>query len=256
MGKQEDYLHCIDKGDKPLTTLHVDHLRSLDATSKKYKYILAVEDGFSKFTWLYPTKSTDAAEEIKHMRSCVTVFQKPTTYYQHKGTAFTSKHFKEFCADHNIDHVEITTANHWIARGNGLIERVNRVILSVLAKMSAAVPSNTRRRCKKRSMCMFAHQLISHHLKLCLVSKCEIKMKLIWSKFFKTNCWLAYKMNVIKWECKRKFKLVRHKKTINETMIEDAEDILVTNCQTWSPSKLLSLSIAASWAANILVHTK
>lgn len=36
LGKQEDYLHCIDKGDKPLTTLHVDHLGSLDITAKKY----------------------------------------------------------------------------------------------------------------------------------------------------------------------------------------------------------------------------
>lgn len=138
LGKQEDFLHCIDKGDTPLTTLHVDHLGTLDSTSKNYKYIFAMVDGFSKYTWLFPTKSTDAQEVIKHVSSWVTIFGSPQRIISDRGAAFTSKQFKDFCTSEKIEHVETTTGT---PRGNGQIERVNRVILSVLAKMSAAEPS-------------------------------------------------------------------------------------------------------------------
>jgi len=41
LGKKEGFLHQIDKGSKPLHTIHVDHLGLMDATSKHYKYIYA-----------------------------------------------------------------------------------------------------------------------------------------------------------------------------------------------------------------------
>lgn len=91
LGKQEDILHCIDKGEAPLTTLHVDHLGSLDPTLKSYKYIFAVVDGFSKYVWLYPTKSTDAAEVIKPLNSRVEIFGNPQRIKSDRGAAFTSK---------------------------------------------------------------------------------------------------------------------------------------------------------------------
>jgi len=53
-------LHAINKGDTPLPTLHVDHLGLLDMTSKSFRYIFAIADGFNKYTWLFPTKSTNA----------------------------------------------------------------------------------------------------------------------------------------------------------------------------------------------------
>ena len=69
LGKREGFLNCIDKGDCPLHTLHVDHLGPMDSTSKLYKYIFAVVDGFSKFVWLYPTKSTNAAEVVRNLKT-------------------------------------------------------------------------------------------------------------------------------------------------------------------------------------------
>jgi len=41
LGKHDDFLHAIKKGDTPFSTLHVDHLGSLDLTSKSYRYIFA-----------------------------------------------------------------------------------------------------------------------------------------------------------------------------------------------------------------------
>lgn len=43
-GKQEGFLHTIDKGDSPLDTYHVDHLGPLPSTAKSYKYIFIVVD--------------------------------------------------------------------------------------------------------------------------------------------------------------------------------------------------------------------
>jgi len=97
LGKQDDFMHAINKGDTPISTLHVDHLGSLDMTSKSYRYIFAIVDGFSKCTWLFPTKSTNAEEAIKHLESWVSIFGSPQRIISDKGAAFTSHSFKEFC---------------------------------------------------------------------------------------------------------------------------------------------------------------
>ncbi|XP_050339490.1 uncharacterized protein K02A2.6-like [Bactrocera neohumeralis] len=116
LGKKDDFLHCIDKGDVPQSTLHIDHLGTLDATSKSYKYIFAVVDGFSKYTWIYPTKTTETQEVVRHLESWVTIFGSPQRIISDKGTAYTSKMFKEFCSKYKIEHVEITAG---VPRSNG-----------------------------------------------------------------------------------------------------------------------------------------
>ncbi|GFW38561.1 transposon Tf2-9 polyprotein [Trichonephila clavipes] len=62
--KQDGTLNPIEKNYLPLHAFHLDHLGPLATTSKKDKHVFAVIDAFSKFTWLYPTRSTDAAEVI------------------------------------------------------------------------------------------------------------------------------------------------------------------------------------------------
>lgn len=52
-GKIEGKLAPIPKGDSPLSTYHIDHLGLMSITSKEYKYIFVVIDGFSMFIWLY-----------------------------------------------------------------------------------------------------------------------------------------------------------------------------------------------------------
>lgn len=136
-GKLEGFLHIIDKGDVPLHTLHVDHLGPMDATTKKYKHIFAVVDGFSKFVWLYPTKSTGVDEVLAKIEQWCKVFGNPARIVSDKGPAFTSNAFAEFCKKEKIDHVQITTG---VPRGNGQIERVNRTILSVISKLSWGSP--------------------------------------------------------------------------------------------------------------------
>lgn len=47
-GKQEGYLHPLNKGDVPLHTFHLDHLGPLETTPKSYKHILTIIDAFTK----------------------------------------------------------------------------------------------------------------------------------------------------------------------------------------------------------------
>jgi len=76
-GKQEGELNPISKDVQPLHTYHVDHLGPLESTSKKYKYIFAVIDSFTKFCWLYPTKTTASNEVIMKLHSQSVTFGNP-----------------------------------------------------------------------------------------------------------------------------------------------------------------------------------
>lgn len=136
-GKVDGLLHCIPKEDQPLQTLHVDHLGPMTLTDKKYQYILVVIDGFSKFCWLYPTKSTTAKEVIDRLQQHQQIFGNPVRLITDRGTAFTANDFQTYCRDNNIQHLPVTTG---VPRGNGQVERLNQCIISVLTKLSTAEP--------------------------------------------------------------------------------------------------------------------
>lgn len=136
-GRKEGFLHCIEKTDLPLHTYHVDHLGPLESTSKQYNHIFAVIDAFTKFVWLYPTKSTSTREVIDKLNRQKYIFGNPMRIISDRGTAFTSQEFQEYCDQEKIQHHRITTG---LPRANGQIERINRVIIPALAKMSLDHP--------------------------------------------------------------------------------------------------------------------
>lgn len=133
-GKRECFLNPIEKGSTPLDTFHIDHLGPLPSTKKSYIYIFAVVDAFSKFVWLYATKSTTAAEVIDRLQKQSIVFGNPRRIISDRGSAFTSKEFKEYCRAEGIEHSLITTG---IPRGNGQVERLNRTLIPLMTKLSA-----------------------------------------------------------------------------------------------------------------------
>ena len=60
------------------------------------------------------------------------VFGNPARIISDRGSAFTSADFKEYCNKESIEHVLITTG---VPRGNGQVERINRIIIPVLTKL-------------------------------------------------------------------------------------------------------------------------
>ncbi|CAI6372644.1 unnamed protein product [Macrosiphum euphorbiae] len=132
-GKKEGFLHSIDKGDTPLAMWHIDFLGPLTPTPKGYRHILAVIDGFTKFCWLFPTKSVTAQEVIEKLTVMEATFGNPGKIVSDRGAAFTSKDFGDYCSGRGIRHILITTG---VPRANGQVERLNTIIINVLTKLS------------------------------------------------------------------------------------------------------------------------
>lgn len=136
-GKQEGLLHPLFKEDTPLHTYHVDHVGPLKPTSKRYQHIFAVIDSFTKFVWLYPTKTTTTKEVIDKLGVQKNVFGNPAQIVSDRGPAFTSNQFKEYCVAENITHKLVTTG---LPRANGQVERINAVLVPILTKLSLEEP--------------------------------------------------------------------------------------------------------------------
>ncbi|GFW94420.1 transposon Ty3-I Gag-Pol polyprotein [Trichonephila clavipes] len=96
-----------------------------------------VIDAFRKFTWLYPTRSTDSAKAINRLENQRHVFGNPARIITDKGSAFTSSAFEDYCKKQNILHISITTG---LPRSNGQIEKQNSTIIAVLSKLSVDDP--------------------------------------------------------------------------------------------------------------------
>jgi len=128
----EGETHLYPTPDKPLEILHTDHFGPLQETRKGYKHILLVIDAFTRFTWLYATKSTGSKEVSDHLQGLFNTFGKPTHIITDRGTAFTSKEFESFLKLNNVKHRLIAVAAPW---ANGMAERVNRFLKSSLTKL-------------------------------------------------------------------------------------------------------------------------
>ena len=132
-GKQEGLLQPMQKESLPLHTFHIDHLGPLETTNKNYKYILAIVDAFTKFVWLYPTKTTTSREVIEKLDNLSQVFGFPQNIISDRGTCFTSHEFDEYCIGNDINHHKITAG---LPRANGQVERVNGIIIPILTKLA------------------------------------------------------------------------------------------------------------------------
>ena len=83
------------------------------------------------------TKSTTTKEVLDKLAIQQKTIGNPTRIITDRGTAFTSTDFKEYCATEKIEHILITSG---VPRGNGQVERINRIIISVLTKLSIDAP--------------------------------------------------------------------------------------------------------------------
>jgi len=66
-GRKEGELHSIPKTPIPFDTTHIDHYGPLEKTGNTNKYLFFIIDAFTKFVRLYPCKTINTVEVIKHM---------------------------------------------------------------------------------------------------------------------------------------------------------------------------------------------
>lgn len=135
-GKAEEYLHSIPKENLrscPFATIHFDHLGPLEKTGKGYRHLLVIIDAFTKFVRLYPCKSTTTEETLRHLYDYFRAYSRPTRLISDRGTCFTSDAFKECLKSDSIEHVLVAVGT---PRANGQVERFNKMITPMLAKLS------------------------------------------------------------------------------------------------------------------------
>lgn len=90
-------------------------------------------DAFTKFVWLFPTKSTGTNEVKERLSVLFGLIGAPKRIVSDRGTAFTSHEMAEFMKEKNIKYVLTAVASPW---ANGQVERVNRFLKSTLAKVT------------------------------------------------------------------------------------------------------------------------
>jgi len=96
----------------PFEILHTDHFGPLKESNNGFKHILLIVDAFTRFTWLFPVKSTTSKEAIKHFTWLFHNFGNPNTLVSDRGTAFTSQEFSEFLRNKNIKHRQSQLQHH------------------------------------------------------------------------------------------------------------------------------------------------
>lgn len=132
-GKVEGLIHSIPKGNLPFDTLHVDHLGPIDKRRLLKQHLLVTVDSFTKFIKLYAIKTTSSKETINYLRQCFEHYSRPETIVTDRDSCFTSTEFESFLKDQGIKHVKVTTGS---PQANGQVERINRTLTPMLAKLS------------------------------------------------------------------------------------------------------------------------
>lgn len=116
---------------KPFEVIHVDHFGPLQESPDGSKYIFIVIDAFTRYTWLFPTKTTNTKEACNCLKFLFYIFGTPVTAVTDRGSAFTARDFADFLEKLNINFRKVAVASPW---ANGMVERINRYLKSSLTK--------------------------------------------------------------------------------------------------------------------------
>lgn len=127
--RNEGELQTPSATSLPFEIVHTDHFGSLQETEDGYRHILVVIDAFTRFTWLFPTKTAGTKEVINCLQSLFAMFGSPRELVSDRGTTFTSNELHKFLAELKVKHRKVAVASPW---ANGMAERVNRFLKSSL----------------------------------------------------------------------------------------------------------------------------
>lgn len=129
-GKKPGHLHPIAKVAEPMHTIHIDHLGPFVTSAARNTQILVMVDSFTKYVFVKAVRNTKTLPVLRVLDTVSETFGFPRRIISDRGTAFTSKNFKEYCQEKGIRHVATAVAT---PRANGQVERYNRTILGMLS---------------------------------------------------------------------------------------------------------------------------
>lgn len=116
---------------RPYERIALDVLGPLPETQRKNKYVLVIGDYFSKWTEAFPIPNQEAQTIARILaEEWVCRFGTPRSIHSDQGRNFESSLFKELCGLLDINK---TRTSPYHPQSDGLIERFNRTLLSMLS---------------------------------------------------------------------------------------------------------------------------
>uniref|UniRef100_A0A8C2FFZ9 Gypsy retrotransposon integrase-like protein 1 n=1 Tax=Cyprinus carpio TaxID=7962 RepID=A0A8C2FFZ9_CYPCA len=116
---------------RPHERIALDILGPLPETSKKHRYILVASDYFSKWTEAFPLPNQEAQTVAGVLvGKWICRFGTPRSIHSDQGRNFESTLFKELC---RLLDMSKTRSSPYHPQSNGLVERFNRTLLTMLS---------------------------------------------------------------------------------------------------------------------------
>ena len=110
--------------------LFVDLVGPMPVTRDQHKYILTIEDAYSRYVMAVPIPNKEAATVTRHlMDRYVSVFGTPTAIHSDQGKEFTAEIFKDL-----MDKLQVkrTTTPTYNPQSNGNLERFHRTLNTLI----------------------------------------------------------------------------------------------------------------------------
>ena len=121
------------KATQPFEKLSWDIMGPLPATNQGHKYILVVTDLFTKWVEAFPLRDTTSATLAKVLvDEIISRYGVPAYLHSDQGANLCSELIKTIC---KLLGVERTRTSAYHPQGNGQVERFNRTLESMLAKV-------------------------------------------------------------------------------------------------------------------------
>lgn len=116
---------------RPHERVALDIMGPLPETPLGNRYILVISDSFSKWTEAFPMKNQEARTVAKILaEEWVRRYGTPRTLHSDQGRNFESQLFKELC---RLLSIHKTRTSPYSPQSDGMVERFNRTLLSMLA---------------------------------------------------------------------------------------------------------------------------
>ena len=114
--------------EKPMQRLYVDFIGPFPRSKTGNSYALVCVDGFTRFSWILPTRNATSSCAINALKVVFASFGPPKHIVSDNASCFVSGSFNQFCWDFGISR--ITTSPHY-PKPN-FAERMNRNLKAAL----------------------------------------------------------------------------------------------------------------------------